>query len=53
MRAYYKESLENAIYFISKEFKKSTNKDIDIMSSESTTSLVWDYKSSSSIDYTR
>ena len=30
MRAYYKESLENAIYFISKEFKKITNKDIDI-----------------------
>lgn len=30
MRAYYKESLENAIYFISKEFKKLTNKDIDI-----------------------
>lgn len=30
MRAYYKESLENAIYFISKEFKKFTNKDITI-----------------------
>lgn len=30
MRAYYKESLENAIYYISKEFKKSTNKDIYI-----------------------
>ena len=30
MCAYYKESLENAIYFISKEFKKLTNKDIDI-----------------------
>jgi hypothetical protein len=30
MRAYYKESLENAIYYISKEFKKITNKDIDI-----------------------
>ena len=30
MRAYYKESLENAIYYISKEFKKTTNKDIDI-----------------------
>ena len=30
MRAYYKESLENAIYYISKEFKKATNKDIYI-----------------------
>lgn len=30
MRAYYKESLENAIYYISKEFKKVTNKDIYI-----------------------
>lgn len=43
MRAYYKESLENAIYFISKEFKKITNKDIDI-SNLCTILVAFDYE---------
>lgn len=30
MRAYYQETLENAVYYISKEFKKMTNTEISV-----------------------